>query len=330
MNFKGKYGPLLIAEIGGNHEGNFDIAIKQTKLAISSGCDVVKYQMYKGESLVNPREDHERFKHFQKFELSKDQYIKLAKICIKNKVLFSASIWDIEMIDWVDNYLKFYKIGSGDLTALSILSEFARRKKPIILSTGLSNFKEVEASVNFLRKKSSFYKKKNNIVIMQCTSSYPCDDSDLNLNVIDNYKSKFNYIIGYSDHSIGNLALLIAYVKGAQVLEFHFTDNKNKGFRDHKVSLDSEDLKKLIIEIKKINQMLGDYKKKPTKNEIKSGHIKSFRRSLYLKKDIKKGERINLKDLVALRPEHSLKPIYFEKFKKKIYARKNYKKFDRI
>lgn len=165
---------------------------------------------------------------------------------------------------------------------------------------------------------------------MQCTSSYPCDNSDLNLNVIDNYKSKFNYIIGYSDHSIGNLALLIAYVKGAQVLEFHFTDNKNKGFRDHKVSLDSEDLKKLIIEIKKINQMLGDYKKKPTKNEIKSGHIKSFRRSLYLKKDIKKGERINLKDLVALRPEHSLKPIYFEKFKKKIYARKNYKKFDRI
>jgi N-acetylneuraminate synthase/N,N'-diacetyllegionaminate synthase len=214
--------------------------------------------------------------------------------------------------------------------ALTILNEFARRKKPIILSTGLSNLKEVKTSVNFLRKKSSFYNKKNNIVIMQCTSCYPCDNSDLNLNVIDNYKSKFNYIIGYSDHSIGNLALLIAYVKGAQVLEFHFTDNKNKGFRDHKVSLDSEDLKKLIIEIKKINQMLGDYKKKPTKNEIKSGHIKSFRRSLYLKKDIKKGERINLKDLVALRPEHSTKPIYFEKFKKKIYARKNYKKFDRI
>jgi N,N'-diacetyllegionaminate synthase len=330
MNFKGKYGPLLIAEIGGNHEGNFDIAIKQTKLAIHSGCDVVKYQMYRGESLVNPKEDYKRFKHFQKFELSKAQYIKLAKICKKNKVIFSASIWDIKMIEWVDNYLKFYKIGSGDLTAFPILDEFARRKKPIILSTGLSNLKEVKATVNFLRKKSNFYKNKNNIVIMQCTSSYPSEDNELNLNVIDNYKSEFNYVIGYSDHSIGNLALLIAYIKGAQVLEFHFTDNKNKVFRDHKISLDSEDLKKLIIEIKKINQMLGKYKKVPTKNEVKSGHIKSFRRSLYLKEDIKKGEIINLKNLVALRPEHSTKPVYFEKFINKIIAKKNYKKFDRI
>lgn len=330
MIFKGKNGPLLIAEIGGNHEGNFDIAIKQTKLAINSGCDVVKYQMYRGESLVNPKEDYKRFKHFQKFELSKDQYIKLAKICKKNKVIFSASIWDTKMIEWVDSYLKFYKIGSGDLTALPILNEFARRKKPIILSTGLSNLKEIKATVNFLRKKSNFYKKKNNIVIMQCTSSYPSDDNELNLNVIDNYKSEFNYVVGYSDHSIGSLALLIAYIKGAQVLEFHFTDNKNKVFRDHKVSLDSEDLKKLIVEIKKINQMLGKHKKVPTKNEIKSGHIKSFRRSLYLKEDIKKGERINLKNLVALRPEHSTKPIYFEKFKNKIFAKKNYKKFDRI
>ena len=330
MLFEGKNGPLLIAEIGGNHEGSFDIAIKQTLLAIKSGCDVVKFQMYKGETLVNLKEDPSRYKHFKKFELKKNQYIKLAEICKKNNVIFCASIWDTSMISWVDKYLKFYKIGSGDLTSYPILEVFAKRKKPIILSTGLSNINEIKNSINFLKKQSNFYKLKNNLVIMQCTSSYPTPNEDLNLNIIETFKKNFKYLVGYSDHSIGNLALLTAYIKGAQVLEFHFTHDKKRKFRDHKVSLDFKDLKKLINDIKSINQMLGGYIKKPTKSEIENGHIKSFRRSLYVKKDIQKGERISLDKIIVLRPENSTKPIYFKKFKKLFYAKKNYKKYDRI
>jgi N-acetylneuraminate synthase/N,N'-diacetyllegionaminate synthase len=330
MIFQGKNGPLLIAEIGGNHEGNFDIAIKQTNLAIKSGCDVVKYQMYKGETLVNPKEDFQRYEHFKKFELKKEQYIKLAEICKKNKVIFSASIWDTSMISWVDKYLKFYKIGSGDLTSYPILEKFCEKKKPIILSTGLSTLSEINNSVNFIAQQNKFYKKKNNLVIMQCTSSYPCSDKDLNLNVIDTFKKQYNYLIGYSDHSIGNLALLTAYIKGAQVLEFHFTHDKNRKFRDHGLSLDIYDVKKLISDISTINSMLGSKVKKPTKNEIKSGHIKSFRRSMYIGKDLRKGKKIDKSSIVCLRPQNSHSPTKYPKFLDKRLAKKNYKKFDRI
>ena len=330
MIFKGKNGPLLIAEIGGNHEGNIDVAIKQTLLAVKSGCDVIKFQMYRGDTLVNPNEDLARNKHFKKFELKKEQYIKLAEICKKNNVIFNASIWDTSMIPWVDKYLKFYKIGSGDLTSFPILNQFARRKKPIILSTGLSTLNEIKKTVNFLKKQSNYYYNKNNLVLMQCTSSYPTSNHELNLNVIETFKKNFRYLLGYSDHSIGNLALLIAYIKGAQVLEFHFTHDKKRKFRDHGLSLNITDVKKLINDIKKVNLMLGSFEKKPTSKEISSGHVKSFRRSIYAKSEIKKGKKIDKNKIICLRPDNSSSPTKYLTLINKFVAKKNYKKFDKL
>ena len=105
--WSGKNGPMLIAEIGGNHEGNFSYAKKLVKLAIKSGVDVVKLQIYKGDELVSSFESKKRNKHFKKFELTKDQHIHLANICKKNKVIYAASVWDNESIKWIDKYLKF-------------------------------------------------------------------------------------------------------------------------------------------------------------------------------------------------------------------------------
>ena len=320
----------MIAEIGGNHEGNFNMAIKQTLLAIKSGCDVIKFQMYKGDTLVNPKEDPGRNKHFKKFELTKQQYIQLAEICKKNKVIFNASIWDTSMIPWVDKYLKFYKIGSGDLTAYPILEDFAKRKKPIILSTGLSTLQEIKKTVNFLKNQNKYYHKKNNLVIMQCTSSYPTLYKDLNLNVIETFKKEFNHLVGYSDHSIGNIALLTAYIKGAQVLEFHFTHNKNKKFRDHGLSLNLADVKNLINDIKIINKMLGSYKKSPTNKEISSGHIKSFRRSIYAKSHIEIGKKVKKNQIICLRPDNSTSPTKYSNLLDKFITKKKYNKFDKL
>ena len=198
INWQGKYGPLLIAEIGGNHEGNFNYAKKLTRQAIKSGVDVIKYQLYTGDGIVNKKISPERNKHFKKFELTKQQHIQLAKMCINAGVQYNASIWDLEMIEWIDKYIKFYKIGSGDLTAYPIIKEFAKRGKPILLSTGLSDLDEIKSTLNFIRKTNSIYKRKNMIAIMQCTSMYPCNDDDVNLNVIDNLKKSFNLNIGYS------------------------------------------------------------------------------------------------------------------------------------
>ena len=264
-NWKGENGPLLIAEIGGNHEGNFNYAKRLVKLAIATGVDAVKLQLYKGSSLVSPVESIDRYKHFNNFELSKNQHIQLAKICKKAGVDYLASVWDLEMLKWIDKYLKYYKIGSGDLTAYPIIENLTKREKPIILSTGLSNLREIKDTIEFIQKQNKIYKKKSHLAILQCTSSYPTLDEEVNLNVIRTIKKVTKLTAGYSHHNKGDLALLAAYLTGAEILEFHFTDSrKNKTFRDHKISLTPQETKILIKKIKKINKLLGNKDKKPT------------------------------------------------------------------
>ena len=302
-NWSGKNGPLLIAEIGGNHEGDFSYAKKITKLAIKSNVDVIKFQIYSGDTLVNKLISPDRHRHFKKFQLSKKQHIYLAEMCLDNNVKYLSSVWDIEVLKWLDKYLEFYKIGSGDLTAFPIIKEFAKKGKPIILSTGLSYLKEIKDSIKFLTRINKKYNSKNFLSILQCTSSYPTIDQEANLKTLDYFVNNKNITAGYSDHTIGSLALKSAYTLGAQVLEFHFTDTrKNKIFRDHKVSLTLEETKELIQDLKRINSFLGTNIKKPTLNEIKSQHITSFRRGVYLNKDFKKGKKIKESDLVCLRP----------------------------
>ena len=130
--FGGKYGPLLIAEIGGNHEGNFEYAKLLTKLAIDADVDCIKFQAYTGDTIVNKLVDPERNLHFKKFELKIEQYLELAQMVEEKGKTFLASIWDYEMIEKLNAYLKYLKIGSGDLTAYPFLKKIAQLGKPII------------------------------------------------------------------------------------------------------------------------------------------------------------------------------------------------------
>ncbi len=329
--WKGKHGPLLIAEIGGNHEGNFSYAKKLTKLAISTGVDVIKFQIYSGSGLVSHVESKKRFEHFRKFELSKEQHIEIANMCKKANVIYLASVWEESSLNWIDRYLKFYKIGSGDLTAYPILSQLAKRDKPIILSTGLSTLKEIKNTIKFLRLQNKKYKQQNYLALLQCTSSYPTNDKEVNLNVINTLKQSTNLPVGYSHHNKGDLALITAYLMGAQILEFHFTDTrKRKTFRDHKISLTTIETKRLIKKIKKINVLKGLHKKQPSTSEIKSKNIKTFRRAIYLNKNIKKGEVIKRNDIICLRPNNGLDARDFKKIiglkaSKNFYAYKKIK-----
>ena len=130
------------------------------KQAISTGVDVVKLQIYQGSSLVSHIESKKRYKHFKKFELTKNQHIEIAKICRKAGVIYLSSVWDKESLAWIDKYLKFYKVGSGDLTALPILYELCKRGKPIILSTGLSTQKKLEKQFRLLNRAIKFIARK--------------------------------------------------------------------------------------------------------------------------------------------------------------------------
>jgi N-acetylneuraminate synthase/N,N'-diacetyllegionaminate synthase len=312
MNFKGKHGPLLIAEIGGNHEGDFEYAKKLTKLAIASDSDFVKFQIYSGNTLVNPVESPDRHKHFKKFELGKEKYIELAKMVTDAGKRFMASIWDIEMIDWVDDYNPIYKIGSGDLLAWPLLKNVAERGKPMILSTGLATEEEVVETVKFLRECNPLYNDSNYLAVLQCTSMYPIPKGSANLSVMPRLKELTGTTMGYSDHTEGADALKCAIAMGAQVLEYHFTDSREgKDFRDHKVSLTKDETLELIEFIKMFNTLKGNNIKQPVQIEIENGHVESFKRAVYPSRNIKKGEVISEDCLVYLRPCHGLSSRYF-------------------
>ena len=182
--YEGKSGVYIIAEIGGNHEGDFHTAKKLLKQAAESVVDAVKFQIYSPDGLVNRHEDPDRAIHFSKFALKTEEFIELAQECTSYGVDFNASIWDFDQIEKFNDYLKFYKIGSGDLTAYPFLKKISETNKPIILSAGLATFQELKYTIEYLCKCNDIYNQKDMIAILQCTSMYPIPDLEANLNVI--------------------------------------------------------------------------------------------------------------------------------------------------
>lgn len=304
-NWKGKNGPLMIAEIGGNHEGDFAYAKKLTQLAINANVDYIKFQLYSGDSLVSPIENPIRNQHFKKFELNHEYYIELAEMCKNAEVGFMASVWNPEYFAWIDNYMDIYKIGSGDMTAYPILEATAKLGKPIILSTGLSNMEEVLDAVQFIQSCNDKYKDPENLSILQCTSMYPIPPDFAHLSVMRSFHEATGLPVGYSDHTEGSYALEIAVAMGAQILEFHFTDSREgKEFRDHKVSLTCDEVLELNKKIALIQRLSGDQKKSP--QSVEDDHLITFRRAVYPAKDLPSGTVLSTDNLVYLRPNHGI------------------------
>ncbi|MDB2531618.1 N-acetylneuraminate synthase family protein [Alphaproteobacteria bacterium] len=305
--FSGRNGVYLIAEIGGNHEGNFEYAKELTYLAAESGVDAIKYQIYSGNTLVNSAYDPDRVKHFDRFALTRAQYIELAQLCGSLGVKFMASVWDIDSIDAINSFSEIFKVGSGDLTAWNLIAKFVSTGKPLILSTGLATLDEVIATVDFIKSLDSSYVSEKKIALLQCSSMYPIPDSDANLNVIHEYMKNFDFCVGYSDHTEGTEAIYIAAIMGAKIIEVHFTDSReNKSFRDHRVSLTKNEIKEFLQKMARVGVLQGSRSKQPTTSEVESGHIVSFRRSVYAKTDIPAGHRIEESDLLTLRPKTGL------------------------
>ena len=321
-SWNSKNGVYFIAEIGGNHEGDFDYAKRLTGLACDSGADAVKFQIYKGDSLVSKVESPDRNAHFKKFELSREQYQILARLCREKGVDFTASVWDVDAINWINDLIDFHKIGSGDLTAYPILRKIACTGKPLILSTGLSTMEEISGAVECLRLANPVYIKGGNLALLQCTSMYPIPDEEANLKVMESLKKRFNVTVGYSDHTVGSEAVLAAAALGAEIIEFHFTDTRDgKVFRDHKISFTQSEVKDIIPKIKKIRALVGSGEKGPTASEISSGHLNSFRRAVYPAIDLARGTVLGEKDLVVLRPKVGIDAVDYDKVLGRTLAR---------
>ena len=320
--FNKKNAVFFIAEIGGNHEGDFEQAKRLTNLALESGADAIKFQFYTGDSLVCKQESPERNAHFKKFELSDEENLFLIQMVKEGGAIPMASVWSLDMLKWTNPHLPYHKVGSGDLTCYPILAALVKTKKPIILSTGLSSLSEVTGAVEYIKKCDLSYITDKKLALLQCTSSYPTPDEDVNLAVMQTLKNKFGLPVGYSDHTIGSNAIEAAVAMGAEIIEKHFTDTREgKTFRDHMIALTSEEVKKSLSTISRISLFTGSDEKKLSKSEREAKHHISFRRGIYLSRDIKEGEKICAQDLKYLRPMHGICASKYEEVIGKIVNR---------
>lgn len=309
---------FIIAEAGVNHNGSLDLAKKMVDLAKISGVDAIKFQTFKGEDVVtrdasmveyqkkNTGKKQTQLEMLKKIELSYLDFNKIKIYCDKKKIIFLSTPHSEDAVDFLEPLVPAYKIGSGDLTNLPLLEKIARKNKPIILSTGMSDLYEVMEAVKLIKKNGN-----KKLILLHCTTNYPCRLGEVNLRAMLTLKNKFKLPIGYSDHTEGILAPIAAVSMGARVLEKHFTLDKNLPGPDHRASLDPKELREMVDNIREIEKILGSKTKKSTQDEEKIKKL--VRKSIVAKKYIMKGEKITA-DLISIkRPGFGIQPVYLDR-----------------
>lgn len=309
---------FIIAEAGINHNGDVKIAKKMIEVAKEAGADAIKFQTFKAENLVtkyarmaryqknNTKRKEKQIEMMKKFEMRYEDFEELKEYCDKKEIMFLSTPHSFDAIDFLEKLIPAYKIGSGDLTNLSFLKKIAEKEKPIILSTGMANLGEIEEAVETIKNNGN-----EEIVLLHCISSYPAKVEDVNLKAIQTLKQSFKLPVGFSDHTLSTVIPAVAVAMGACVIEKHFTLNKNMEGPDHKASLEPEELKEMIKNIRIVEKAMGDGIKKPTpeEEEIK----KVVRKSVVAKTDIPKGSIISWEMLEIKRPGTGIPPKYIEK-----------------
>ena len=318
MNLNKLKKTFIIAEIGNNHEGSFNVACKLIKEAKNAGVDAVKFQTFKTEDFISPHE-RKRFKKLKKFELSYEDFEKLSVIAKKNDLKFISTPLDINSAIFLNNIVDCFKIASGDNNYYDLIKTVLNFDKPTFISTGLLHFTEVKNLVEFIKKIGFNFSR---LSLFHCVSDYPVSYEEANLLSIKFLKKKLPLTIGYSDHTIGKEASVIAASLGAKIIEKHFTLSNNfSKFRDHQISLNPLDMKQLVSSIRKTELMLGLEDKKIQKSEFKN--LDLIRRSIYSANNYNKNSIIKKNMIKILRPANIYKPndlkkILNKKINKKI------------
>ena len=301
---------LVIAEIGNNHEGSYTLAEEMIGLAVEAGADAVKFQTIIPEKLVSIQQKT-RIKQLKKFQLSYDEFTKLSKVAKNEGVIFLSTPFDIDSALFLNELVPAYKIASGDNDFYPLIEVIAEIGKPIIMSTGLMNLDELEKSVLFIKNIWQKNHNKEELALLHCVSTYPTPLENANLLAI-NELEQIADIVGYSDHTSGIEAAVLSIAFGARIIEKHFTiDNNYSDFHDHQLSLNPTEFKKMVVQIRIVEQMLGSGKKVPTDLELKSKQ--NIRRSIVANHNLSAGHKIILEDLDWVRPGGGVRPGNEEK-----------------
>lgn len=314
---------FIIAEAGVNHNGDLRIAFKLIDVAVEAGADAVKFQTFSAEKLVthsaikakyqieNTGTDEPQIAMLKRLELSPDDHRKLISYCKEKNIIFMSTPFDEESADMLDNLgMRIYKIPSGEITNRPLIQHIAARRKPIILSTGMSYIGEVEKAVIWINEIWSNLENKPQLTLLHCVSNYPATIEDTNLLAMKTMVKAFGLPVGYSDHTLGIEVSIAAVALGAKVVEKHFTLDRDMAGPDHKASLEPDELKKMVKAIRNVEKSIGNGVKRPAKNEEDTRKI--ARRSLIAARDIKEGNIVSTDDIAIKRPGIGIPPEFKE------------------
>ena len=326
--------PYLIAEISANHNGNFQLAKKLIKCAKDNGADAVKLQTYTADTMTikSNKKDflmkdglwkgYNLWNLYNKACTPKQWHKDLFNYAKKINIKIFSTPFDTDAVDFLETLnCPIYKVASFEITHLPLIKRIAKTKKPIIISTGMSNLEEIELAFKTAKKFGA-----KNISLLYCVSNYPSKTEDFNINNIKILKEKFNCQIGFSDHSNDPEIAKAAVIAGAEIFEKHIgLNNQKKGF-DIKFSARGSEIKKYKDILDKSYKMLG---KEYFYRDINEKKNQRFRRSIFAARDIKKGEKFSKKNIKILRPNIGLSPIFYFKILNK-KSNKHFKKNDPI
>ena len=311
---------FIIAEAGINHNGSIDIAKKLIDVASISRADAVKFQTFKAENLVvknTQKADYQKqttdaiesqFDMIKKLELDADAHKELIAYCQEKDIVFLSTPFDHESIDLLNGLgLQIFKIASGEITNLPYLRHIGSLSKKVVLSTGMSNIKEIGDALNVLIDAGTSI---DNITVLHANTMYPTPMEDVNLKAMLTIQKEFGVAIGYSDHTLGIEVDIAAVAMGASCIEKHFTLDKTMDGPDHKASLEPEELKGMVSAIRNIEKALGSSVKKPSPSEIVN--IDVARKSIVATCAIKKGDILSEKNISIKRPGTGISPMKWD------------------
>lgn len=317
LGFYNRSSVLIVAEISANHGQKFNRAVSLIKQAKKCGADAVKFQTYTPDTLtIDVNNKYFRIKHSQwggqtLYQLYEKAFTpwswfkRLKKIADDLGVIFFSSVFDKTSVDFLEELnVPYHKISSFELVDIPLIEYAAKTKKPLMLSTGMSIPQEIENAFNAAKRSGC-----KEVALLKCVSNYPAKPEEMNLKAIPNLQKKFNCCIGLSDHSLGIGVAIAAVSLGAKIIEKHFTLSRNFRTPDNFFSLEPQEFKSLVSNIRIIEKAIGKANYKLTNNEKE---MRNFRRSLFVIKDIKKGDVYSEKNISSIRPAYGLPPKEFK------------------
>tara|TARA_R110002072_G_scaffold1598_8_gene13695 strand:- start:19964 stop:21040 length:1077 start_codon:yes stop_codon:yes gene_type:complete len=332
---------FIIAEAGVNHNGSKKLAIRLIEEAVVSGADAVKFQTFKADELVTKAaekaeyqkaltdENESQYQMLKRLELSNSDFIELASFCASKGIEFISTPFDLSSLRFLIDEVKVkrLKVSSGDLTNSPMLIEFGRSGLEIILSTGMANVSEIEDALWSLAYGSLYPNQpqsyaeiaeagnsiegraylQSKVTLLHCTTEYPSPPEEVNIAAMELLRDIFGIPIGYSDHTKGALASLLAVSRGAVCIEKHFTLDRSMDGPDHAASLEPSELAEMVETIRQIPVLIGRRVKWPTASERKNLPI--ARKSLVASQDIALGDVLGHNNIAIRRPGGGLRPI---------------------